>query len=368
MSANGFSSKDPELDVAGDEDEDEDELLHGDNVATAEVEDDVRVQFQRDVNEAWRLEQSKPKDKAARAEFIESRRHRWNKRTRDEEGNFLHFLAYQRSYQMCQQWVVARAVNLLPDLMGVLDKSKRTPLTVAICEGNRKFLVAICSNLGDEPWKILTRVLKNECNQEDIENGQTCLQAAISKPGLRQEHLLGIIKLAPEEMFSIVDLQGRTPLHLVVDYDRASSDQVHIVKELINRAPAALRIRTSEMHGKYSVYQYHDKTRKDSFDRDRRANDKKLMKPPPAPAPSGGQRDGKSSGPIKKTDTIKASRSSKDSKQEPQVPGNPIPSSTAGSTPVSPESPTSIQHFRLTTASIGIPALQETMPRYWHKW
>lgn len=239
---------------------------------------------------------------------------------------------------MCQQWVVARAVNLLPELMGVLDKSKRTPLTVAICEGNRKFLVAICSNLRDEPSKILTRVLRNECDQDDIENGQTCLQAAILRTGLRHEHLLSIFKLAPEEMFSIVDLLGRTPLHLAVDYDRASSDQVLIVKELLNRAPAALRIRTSEMHGKYSVYQYHDKTRKDRFDKDRRANDKKQMKPPPAPALGGGHRDGKSNGPIKKIDAIKASTFSRDSNQEPHMPGNPTPPSTTVSTPVSLES------------------------------
>lgn len=93
MSANGFSSQDPEVDVAGGEDEDGDGLLHGDNSVTAEVEDDVRVLFQRDVNEAWRLEEEKPKDKPARAEFIESRCHRWNEKTRDEEGNFLHFFS-----------------------------------------------------------------------------------------------------------------------------------------------------------------------------------------------------------------------------------------------------------------------------------
>ncbi|QBZ63052.1 hypothetical protein PoMZ_11945 [Pyricularia oryzae] len=56
---------------------------------------------------------------------------------------------------------------------------------------------------------------------------------------------------------------GPHSLHLAVEYSKGSPDQVHIVQLLLERGPAALKFRTTRALGTCSVYQYHERARKE---------------------------------------------------------------------------------------------------------
>lgn len=73
-------------------------------------------------------------------------------------------------------------------------------------------------------------------------------------------------KFVPERMFSVTDIEGRTPLHLAVEYERCCKTQVGIVNSLLLWGPRALHIPISPRSSGQilSIYQYHKISRKQS--------------------------------------------------------------------------------------------------------
>jgi hypothetical protein len=318
MNRDARNVEDDESDVVGDEDE-----FRGIGATPPKVlEDHVKAEFEKDLWDAYELEQqirqgSKEQKDMARVKFVNGRFENWKNTTLTNERNFLHFLAYHHEYdsKLCLQWVIARAIFKLPSLMGCMDSSKCTPLTMAISVGNDTFVYAACKDIGPKKKEVIRRALKSECEHRDIESGWTCLHTAISN-NLDPDWTRIIIRFAPE-MFSVVDSRGRTPLHLAVEYEKSPPQQVNIVIDLLARDSSALKIRTSATYGRYSAYQYHEKTRQDREDKESRA-----MKPPPVPArtvifPDGGRRDENLDLNAKRGDKSKADRPSKDSKADP---------------------------------------------------
>lgn len=232
----------------------------------APVEDDVQVEFGRNLDDAKRLEMktynTSDEKSNARIAFVKNRLDGW-KMTTQEGKNFLHVLAYyDYTSKPSLQWLMARAIARLPKLMGELDSSKRTPLTIAITGGNNMFVYAVCKNVTPATQKLIGEALVSECGERDVERGGTCLHTAIVR-GLEPELTKTLIGFLPVAMFSATDSRGRTPLHLAVEYERCNAPQVSVVAELLARGPSALAARLSEQYGRSSVYQHHENTRRE---------------------------------------------------------------------------------------------------------
>jgi hypothetical protein len=97
--------------------------------------------------------------------FVIERKAKWAETTW-EGRNFLHYLAYYDYLHKpftSLQWLMMRAIHWLPRLMGAMDKSKRTPLTVALSVGNEMFTHAACKNQRPETLQVIGFALMSEC-------------------------------------------------------------------------------------------------------------------------------------------------------------------------------------------------------------
>lgn len=113
--------------------------------------------------------------------------------------------------------------------------------------------------------------LRTECEAHDHGHDReiTCLHAALTANFYygkfdRKKFITRMISLVPEEMFTVVDSRGRTPLHLAVQYENCTASQVDIVEQLLNRGPQALDIEIQTPGSKYSlsIYQFHEESKR----------------------------------------------------------------------------------------------------------
>ncbi len=74
------------------------------------------------------------------------------------------------------------------------------------------------------------------------------------------KYTIKLIEKASEATLCATDQDGLTPLHLAVDYQRASEMQFNIVQALIAHGDAALDQYTLQSN-EVSVYEYHQSTR-----------------------------------------------------------------------------------------------------------
>ncbi|KAF3798291.1 hypothetical protein GCG54_00015272 [Colletotrichum gloeosporioides] len=257
------------------EDEEDFEPLAA-SVTDFDHQDHVKSQFEKDLEDARRLFPKKPETKEEKKQgmaFVVARTPQWHRRTWEDQ-NFLHYLAYyDYNRKPNLSWLMTRAIYKSPDLMGVLDDTKRTPLTAALSVGNEMFTHAACINQKPETMSQLTEALRSECaNHNNDRKTTTCLHTALtssftnfSKGKARGAIIKRMCDFVPEEMFTVEDFEGRTPLHLAVEYERCCKDQVGIVNELLRRGQQALMVaitRPSFSKRPLSVYQYHEKSRR----------------------------------------------------------------------------------------------------------
>ncbi|KAM0419064.1 hypothetical protein ACHAPT_012003 [Fusarium lateritium] len=241
-------------------------------------EDYVKVRFDQDIEDALSFVQSLASRKPSKEEksaqlldFVDSRKMEWHKTTREGQ-NFLHILAYCNSIRKpatSLQWLMSRAMLRLPHLMGSMDKTKRTPLTVALSNGNEVFSYAACLNLKPGTRQRFKEPLESECENQGSDREVTCLHTALTcafnKEDLRQEIVKVMCSFVPDKMFTVTDHKGRTPLHLAVEYERCCKAQVSIVEELLHWGPQALDVSiqaTLYSNRTFSVYQYHVHTQR----------------------------------------------------------------------------------------------------------
>lgn len=239
-------------------------------------EDHIRIQFENDIEAAKALCQSQ-KFKAAGVddqkeqilEFVVARKSQWLDVTTRDGRNFLHHLAYydyRRHTFAGLQWLMARAILILPNLMGAMDNKKRTPLTAGLVEGNEMFTYSACRNQNKKRQQFFTTALLSECKDHDNDREPTCLHAALTcqfaDEKSRAVTVKNICSFVPESMFTVTDFKGRTPLHIAVEYERCCKYQVGIVSELLERGPKALDNTITSYGNNLSVYQYHGNSRK----------------------------------------------------------------------------------------------------------
>ncbi|KAI1505744.1 hypothetical protein F5X99DRAFT_367585 [Biscogniauxia marginata] len=262
-----------------------DEDVPTDTETAEELQDHVKSGFEKDLEDSMRVGQDpmpadKDEMKKLQLKFVRDRIINWKKTTRTEGRNFLHFLAHlDYNHRPRPKWLMARAIASLPHLMGNMDNSKRTPLTIAISGGNKTFVVTTCNHVAHTIQLKIGKALESECEERDIEGnpgGVTCLHAAIMFP-LEPELTKKIIDFVSQAMFVVTDSKGRTPLHLAVEYERCTRHQVGIVEALLAKGPAMLDVRMPDQYGGCSVYQHHEKTRREREKRENRGG----TKPPP---------------------------------------------------------------------------------------
>lgn len=123
--------------------------------------------------------------------------------------------------------------------------------------------------LNVDPSKSFWEHLRTECEAHDHGHDReiTCLHAALTENFYygkfdRKKFITRMISLVPEEMFTVVDSKGRTPLHLAVQYENFTASQVEIVEQLLQRGPRALDIEIQTPTGRQSIYQFHEESRK----------------------------------------------------------------------------------------------------------
>ncbi|KAI3391719.1 hypothetical protein diail_6860 [Diaporthe ilicicola] len=86
-----------------------------------------------------------------------------------------------------------------------------------------------------------------------------------------------LISLVPKAMFNIQDSKGRTPLHLAVQYENCSPDQVLIVKELLAKGPEALSVESQELGRDLSIFQFHELS-KENYEQRRKSLEQEEQK------------------------------------------------------------------------------------------
>lgn len=197
------------------------------------------------------------------------------RRTNDGK-TFLHVLAYDSSPKLPVKWLVASFVSkgTCHSQMAALDNHNRSPTHAALAEGNTVFLDGIFKSVGPVTTDRVRAALK--CELEVLLNVDTRVTTVLHT-AMRNQHnfspslLKRIIELVPEDMFCVQDSNGRTPLHLAVDYRRCTEGQLEVVQHLLARGPSALEIKTTYPPDRAdSVYQYHEYTRKiAAFDQSR---------------------------------------------------------------------------------------------------
>lgn len=146
----------------------------------------VQEQFEKDVGDAEAFSQgifgSDADKKKCMPAFVNERVPTWNRVTLDGR-NFLHHLAYYEcstTPPVSLRWLMARVMGRLPNLMGSMDMSKRTPLNVALAKGNEMFIHAACKNQTPKTHLLFKSALVSECMSQENGRDGTCLYAALT--------------------------------------------------------------------------------------------------------------------------------------------------------------------------------------------
>ncbi|KAJ5544315.1 hypothetical protein N7513_007126 [Penicillium frequentans] len=203
----------------------------------------------------------------------------WKKDLKQVAGgsqNILHFLAKDGRLfrnQISLKWFAMRIMGYYPELMGQVDDQNRTPLSLAITERNELFIRAYGA-VNTPYWENIREELKKECKYEPSSAFPpvTCLHLAMLSDISSQSRQI-IIDRAPVEMILMRNSAGLTPLHLAVDFDRCSPEQVEVVRRLLGHelAMEALTKKTlMPLVPQFSVYQFHENTRQLSSDKSER--------------------------------------------------------------------------------------------------
>ncbi|EFQ25176.1 hypothetical protein CGRA01v4_06484 [Colletotrichum graminicola] len=237
-----------------------------------DARDTIKSQFEGDIDDARTLFPKKPESveqKKQAMTFVVERTAEWGKMTWEGQ-TFLHHLAYydynNRKPFVNLSWLMTRAIHKLPHLVGFMDNTKRTPLTVALSKGNAMFTHAACINLPPETTPLLTEALRSECvkNRKAATCLHTALDSTFTDEKTREKIIRKMCNFVPEEMFAIEVSQGRVPLHIAIEYGRCCKAQVGIVNEMLLRGPEALTVEFTPSFSErpLSIYQYYQRSRR----------------------------------------------------------------------------------------------------------
>ena len=187
------------------------------------------------------------KDENQRKKFIDRHRSYLDQKTSDDdEKTLLHLLVEDKDKAVDKfQPLVELLIEQYPDLAGVKDSNEKTPFYTAISRKRDRFARLICKNHSD-----VDSLLNVACHAQG-----NCIHLAIHKDSKLAEFL---IEHASKDTLCSKDNEGRTPLHLAVEYKRCTTVQLKIVKALVQRGDKAIDERTN---AGFSAYRYHEHTK-----------------------------------------------------------------------------------------------------------
>jgi hypothetical protein len=213
------------------------------------LKDEVQAAFDEIIAKARSGELNLGK-KENRQEFLDKYGDVLTKKTRMNSQTLLHIIAATLGHRSLTRCLMKNNRKLLEQK----DESGKTALHLAIVKKNFDFIHIALQEISD-----LDKVLQMRC-----EHSRNCIHIAIYH-GLGEntkgnQYMIRLIQKATEATLSATDQDGLTPLHLAVDYQRASEAQLDVVRALIANGGKALDKFTTNPKD-LSVYQYHQYTR-----------------------------------------------------------------------------------------------------------
>ncbi|KAF5573096.1 intracellular serine protease [Fusarium pseudoanthophilum] len=222
----------------------EHENSQGNPINAAESKETPRLEETRRQQE-WRQKFKEEHQKSLRS-----------KRSQDE--NIFHVLAELEKQIYKSKVVVYCVVESCWDLLEAPNTQGMTGLHMAIQRKNYKVVKYIL-----EAWDAYSKadidsVLKIQCN------GNNCIHLAIksmmpaaTKDKSRLDAIKALIKRASKETLTKSNNEGLTPLHLAVECERCTPQQLGIIEELVKKCEKALDERGPK---DLSPYQHHKQT------------------------------------------------------------------------------------------------------------
>jgi ankyrin repeat protein len=159
--------------------------------------------------------------------------------------------------------LITLLIQRYPELLGKRDGNEKTPLYLAASKKNLKLIRTVCE-AHIEAGGDIDAVLSVPCLHL-----RNCLHAAIMRQAMPKLALY-LIRKAGKRSLLAQDDEGRTPLHLAVEYKRCTEAQLEVVQVMISAADEAIDMRTYTQEP-LSPYRHHHAS-KASFmvDRDKK--------------------------------------------------------------------------------------------------
>lgn len=183
------------------------------------------------------------------------------KKERVHEDTLLHALVSDAKDKVFEKYkpLVKLLIERYPGLLEETNDGQKTALYVAASKDRRNKLVRfICESVKD-----IGRIIGITCSQTE-----NCVHVAIRK-GASLDTLRLLIQHARPEDLLAKNIDGYTPLHLAVSYDRCVPNQVQLVEAIISRSDKTMDERTTSKDSskdKLSPFQYHEQTRIQFFE------------------------------------------------------------------------------------------------------
>lgn len=248
-----------DTDKAEDHDSDkEEESSEEESEDEEEQEEDVKAQFERIIAgfRDGKLDINTITSKPDEYNYLDQRTNDHNPR------NLLHMIAEAgKDTTRALKPLVEHLIKHHRRLMEEKDNSGTTPLQAAIMAGIAKLVDYMC-NAYDVEGDVDVVLA-----QQDSKNNNCLHKAALSKHKYARKIALKLIeRVRDTETLRAQNVDGKTPLHIAVEWDRCTESQMAVVRALVAACDAALDVNvgTDVDPSQLSVYRYHEKTRREA--------------------------------------------------------------------------------------------------------
>lgn len=241
-----------------DSDKEEEESSEEESEDEEEQEEDVKAQFERIIAgfRDGKLDISTITSKPDEYNYLDQRTNDHNPR------NLLHMIAEAgKDATRALKPLVEHLIKHHRRLMEEKDNSGTTPLQAAIMAGIAKLVDYMCNAYDAEGDVDVVLAL------QDSKNNNCLHKAALSKHKYARKIALKLIeRVRDTETLRAQNNDGKTPLHIAVEWDRCTESQMGVVRALVAACDAALDVNvgTDVDPSQLSVYRYHEKTRKEA--------------------------------------------------------------------------------------------------------
>ena len=169
----------------------------------------------------------------------------------ENQKTLLHLLVEGAKDQQFDKYepLIRLLISKYPYTLKQGDRYGETSLYNAVSKKRNKLIELICNEHPN-----INSVFEQPCSIDS----ETCVHAAIQKD-VAPTILIPLINKASKKVLCLQDSQGRTPLHLAVEYNRCTKEQLQIVETLAKRCQEAMYKRSKDAY--LSPYMYHIHTR-----------------------------------------------------------------------------------------------------------